>query len=75
MHFGTTKPDLPAATNGLENPIDRLVNAYFVKNKIEWQEVVDDRTFLRRIYFDLIGLPPSEQDYLNLKLMPAQIKG
>jgi len=61
------KPDLPAATNGLENPIDRLVNAYFVKNKIEWQEVVDDRTFLRRIYFDLIGLPPSEQELLKFE--------
>jgi uncharacterized membrane protein/mono/diheme cytochrome c family protein len=61
------KPELPAATNGLENPIDRLVNAYFVKNKIEWQEVVDDRTFLRRIYFDLIGLPPSEQELLKFE--------
>jgi len=56
------KPELPPIVGDMNNPIDRLVNAYFTKNKIEWETSVDDRTFLRRIYFDLIGLPPTEQE-------------
>ena len=53
------KPELPAPVAGLENPLDLWVNDYFGKNDISWPDVVDDRIFLRRIYFDLIGLPPS----------------
>lgn len=56
------KPELPNAVSGFENPIDRIVNSYFIKNKIQWPKVIDDRTFLRRIYFDLIGLPPTEEE-------------
>lgn len=56
------KPELPAASAGLSNPIDRWVNAYFEKKGIEWQPIVDDRTFLRRIFFDIIGLPPTPED-------------
>jgi hypothetical protein len=33
-----------------------------VKNKIEWPNRVDDRTYLRRIFLDIIGLLPSQED-------------
>lgn len=56
------KPELPAVVAGMENPVDRLVNAYFKKNGIQWQKPVDDRTYIRRVYFDLIGLPPTDQE-------------
>ena len=56
------KPELPNAVNGLTNPIDRIVNSYFDKKDIKWPKLIDDRTFLRRIYFDLIGLPPTLQE-------------
>ncbi|GAB4017258.1 hypothetical protein GCM10028773_12920 [Spirosoma koreense] len=52
-------PVLPAATVDITNPIDRLVNVYFHKNKIEWKSVVDDRTYMRRVYLDVIGLLPT----------------
>ncbi|SFC10073.1 DUF1549 domain-containing protein [Spirosoma endophyticum] len=52
-------PVLPAATVDITNPIDRLVNVYFHKNKIEWKSVVDDRTYMRRVYLDIIGLLPT----------------
>lgn len=55
------RPPLPATAKGLENPIDRWVNDYFESNELVWPDVVDDRVFLRRIYFDLIGLPPTPQ--------------
>ncbi len=51
-------PVLPAATVDITNPIDRLVNVYFHKNKIEWKSVVDDRTYIRRVYLDIMGLLP-----------------
>lgn len=54
-------PELPPATAELSQPIDRLVNAYFQKNKITWKNVVDDRTYIRRVYLDVVGLLPSPE--------------
>lgn len=55
-------PGLPPATVGLQNPVDRLVNDYFVNNNIEWGATVDDRTYLRRIYLDIVGLIPTPEE-------------
>ena len=59
------KPKLPKKTADLENPIDLWVNAYFQDNNLSWQPVVDDRTYLRRIYLDVIGLVPSPTELDN----------
>ncbi|MFN3997061.1 DUF1549 domain-containing protein [Algoriphagus sp.] len=56
------KPDLPTAKAGLENPIDRWVDQYFEQNQLSWSKAVDDRTFLRRVYLDVIGLLPSPEE-------------
>ncbi len=57
--------------NGTErHPVDRLINAYFEKNAIAWPEVVDDRTFLRRVYLDIIGLLPEPTDIDQFVLDP-----
>ena len=58
------KVELPVAMNGRTHPIDRLVDAYFAKNKMAFPEVADDVTFLRRAFLDVIGqLPaPTETD-------------
>lgn len=55
-------PAVPASTGIHTNPVDRWTNQYFVKNKIKWPELVDDRTYLRRIFLDIIGLLPSQED-------------
>lgn len=55
-------PPLPSASENLSNPIDRWTNQYFLKNKIAWPKVVDDRTFLRRVTMDLVGLLPSFEE-------------
>ncbi|WP_018612686.1 DUF1549 domain-containing protein [Segetibacter koreensis] len=55
-------PPLPAASDNLQNPVDLWVNNYFKKNKLTWSAPVDDRTYLRRIYLDVIGLLPSPED-------------
>ena len=55
-------PPLPPASANLQNPVDLWVNEYFKKNKIPWSQPVDDRTYLRRIYLDIIGLLPSPKE-------------
>ncbi len=57
-------PAVPAATESATLPLDRFVNEYFKRNKIKWQETVDDRTYMRRVYLDVIGLlpPPDSVD-------------
>ncbi len=55
-------PVLPPVTNELSNPIDRWVNQYFLKNKIVWPKVVEDKTFFKRVSLDIVGLLPSPEE-------------
>lgn len=43
-------------------PIDELVAAKWERMKIRPSEVCDDATFLRRVYLDLSGLPPTVEE-------------
>lgn len=52
-------PEIPAAAGDITLPLDRFVNVYFEKNKVKWAKPVDDRTYMRRVYLDVIGLLPS----------------
>jgi hypothetical protein len=52
-----TKPAEPPAGDG--STIDRFVAAYWAEQKFTPPAVVNDRTFARRVYFDIIGLPPT----------------
>ncbi|MDX2249878.1 MAG: DUF1549 domain-containing protein [Bacteroidia bacterium] len=56
-----TKPELPPAEDGRENPVDRWVNQYFQENNQDWPETADDRTFIRRAYLDVVGLLPAPE--------------
>lgn len=55
------KPKIPATTDELHNPIDLFANEYFKENKIDWKNTVDDRTYLRRAYLDIVGLLPTPE--------------
>src|SRR5205807_2667134 len=64
------RPKLPAAQpgSGLANPIDRLLQPYLAAHKLHPGPVVDDRTYARRVYLDIIGLLPTPaelQAFLN----------
>jgi len=59
-----TKPaqaDPPAANgaNWSRNEIDRFIHARLAQNSLTPAPEADKRTLLRRLYFDLIGLPPT----------------
>lgn len=58
-HVGVP-PDPPGAP--YSNPIDRLLAGYFKEHGIERGSPIDDRTFARRVYLDVIGLLPPPED-------------
>lgn len=53
---------LPPATRSAGNPIDRLLAPYFAKHQVKAGNLIDDRTFARRAFLDVIGLPPSPEE-------------
>ena len=52
------KPTLPLSEGEFKSPVDLFVNSYFKENDFNWPEPVDDRTYVRRVYLDIIGLLP-----------------
>jgi len=49
----------PEQKTGVKTPIDVYVRAMLAVNKLTPAPEADKRTLLRRVYFDLIGLPPT----------------
>ncbi len=49
----------------VRNPIDLFIGNSLAKNGMHPAPPADKRTLLRRVYFDLIGLPPTPQDIEN----------
>lgn len=53
----------PALPEGPEShPIDRFINAELRNRKLKPADPADKLTLLRRVYLDLIGIPPSPED-------------
>ena len=55
-------PVLPAAVDGRNHPLDRILDSYLTQKKLPRPAAIDDATFVRRAYLDLIGLLPSAKD-------------
>src|SRR5947208_9900295 len=56
------RPPVPASRftrNGSPNPIDAFIDAKLAQLKLSPSPEADKRSLLRRVYFDLIGLPPA----------------
>ncbi|XZE35949.1 DUF1549 domain-containing protein [Pirellulaceae bacterium SH501] len=62
------KPDQPA------NPIDRIVSRKWERLKIAPSEICTDAEFLRRVYIDLTGLPPSADQVRSFLKDPSPTK-
>ncbi|MBX9627032.1 MAG: PSD1 and planctomycete cytochrome C domain-containing protein [Gemmataceae bacterium] len=52
------KPDVPEG----KNPIDHLIRAKLEAKGLTPSPAADKRTLLRRVYFDLTGLPPAAEE-------------
>jgi hypothetical protein len=59
-----TKPKLPVVTNSRQptNPIDTFVLQRLEEFKMTPAPQASKRTLIRRLYFDLVGLPPSFEE-------------
>jgi hypothetical protein len=55
-------PVLPTVVDGRSNPIDRILDHYLAEKKLPRPAAIDDATFVRRAFLDLIGLLPSPKD-------------
>ena len=56
------RADLPPAVDGRENPVDRLMDAYLAQHQLARPLPIDDATFARRVYLDIIGLLPTPDE-------------
>ncbi|MEM9142925.1 MAG: DUF1553 domain-containing protein, partial [Bacteroidota bacterium] len=54
-----SKPELPDSTE--PHPIDKIMDVYFEGKDVDWPETVDDQTFQRRAYLDIVGLLPEPE--------------
>lgn len=68
------QPPWPVDSSKFENKIDVWVDQYFASKSISWAQPVDDRTYLRRIYLDLIGWAPSPSDLERFESDPRPNK-
>ncbi|MEY3173480.1 MAG: hypothetical protein RLZZ436_1394 [Planctomycetota bacterium] len=53
--------EVPAATSGSANPIDAFIEASLAEKGLQRSPRAEPLVLLRRLYFDLIGLPPTPQ--------------
>lgn len=53
------RPEVPQGVTKSSNPIDAFVSAKYRSEGLHPVEQADKRTLLRRVYLDLIGLPPT----------------
>ncbi len=61
-----TRPDLPAVENAdwIRNPIDRFVAGGHEKHGLLPSPPADKVTLIRRLYLDLVGLPPNPSEVI-----------
>ena len=64
-----TWPEIPE-----NNYIDTLVNAKLRKLRILPSEVCSDEVFLRRVYLDIVGVPPTVEEFREFMGDPASDK-
>jgi hypothetical protein len=55
------RPVLPPAHDGLTNPIDRVLDAYFRQHNVPWPQPLGEAAFARRLYLDVVGLLPTPE--------------
>ncbi len=64
-----TRPRVP---HGYSNPVDAFIGDGLAAKKWTPAPPVDRRTYIRRVYFDLLGLPPSFEEVEAFANSPAK---
>ena len=55
-------PDVRGTGFSIQNPVDAFIVTKLRERKLAQSPEADRRTLIRRLYFDLIGLPPSPEE-------------
>ncbi|BBO34699.1 PSD1 and planctomycete cytochrome C domain-containing protein [Lacipirellula parvula] len=55
------RPELPSSVAGVENPLDRIIYAYWQEHGLHVPAPLSDAEFYRRVSLDLVGLLPSAE--------------
>ena len=63
QHWAFVKPKKPTLTDGSRHPIDQLIAERLASKNLVPNPIADSRTLCRRLYLDVIGLPPSPQEF------------
>jgi hypothetical protein len=58
----TQPPSVPSGGPSAQNPIDSFIRDKLMTAGIPWSAPADKRTWIRRVSFDLIGLPPERHE-------------
>ncbi len=66
-----SRPRLPAARDGRNHPIDRIVDAYFTTHGVSLTGPLDDAAFVRRAFLDVIGLLPPPRELVAFEKQKA----
>ncbi len=61
-HWSLTPLREPGVPNGAANPIDAFIHARLAENKLVPAPEADRRTLIRRLTYDLTGLPPNSEE-------------
>ena len=56
------RPELPPVTAASDNPVDRIVMAYWQEHGVEPPKSLGDAAFYRRVSLDLVGLLPTIEE-------------
>lgn len=67
-------PPAPENAAPLTNPIDAFVSAKLTEHKLEFSPPASPETQIRRVYFDLIGLPPPAEVVEAFKADPSEAR-
>ena len=61
------RPDLPDVSNKhwVNNPIDYFILAQLDEHRLEPAATADRRTLIRRLYYDMLGIPPTPEQVTN----------
>jgi hypothetical protein len=68
------RPALPPLVDGQDNPIDRILAAYWSRQKLSMPPPLDHRALLRRLYLDCVGLLPTPEEQTEFLRDPAPEK-
>jgi len=73
-HWAFLPPDKPELNHPARNPIDAVLAQHHEENNLNPQAAAEPRLLMRRLFLDLVGLPPEPEqieDFLNAPEAPG----